>query len=248
MTREQIIDIACAMADIGIDHVKITGGEPLLRSDIVEIVRGISQIGKFKDISLTTNGILMEELAMPLKEAGLMRLNIGCDSISSSIVPKQMDRVLPGIIAATHAKLSPIKLNMVVLKNINSDEIWDMVEFAKTYNLVLQLIELIPNDSVDFGKYYFPLTDIKKDIRDKADKIVARELQGRTQFHLDGAIVEIVEPTHKSFCANCNKIRVTSDGKIKPCLMRNDNLVNFDGADAIPRAIAERSPYYDKDG
>jgi len=248
MTRERIVEIARAMAEIGVDHVKITGGEPLLRTDIVQIVRGIAQIGKFKDISLTTNGILLERFAAALKKAGLMRLNIGSDSLSSNIVPKHMDRILPGIIAAKNAKLSPIKLNMVALKGINSNEIWDMIEFAKTHNVVLQLIELIPNDSVDFKRFYFPLTDIEKDLRKKADKIVARELQGRTQFHLDGAVVEIVEPSHKSFCANCGKIRVTSDGKIKPCLMRNDNLVNFDGADAIPRAIAERSPYYDKDG
>lgn len=240
MAFEKIIEIARATAEIGIKYVKITGGEPLLRNDIVQIVKGLFDLNTFDDISLTTNGLLLKDLAGPLKEAGLNRVNIGCDSISSNITKKNFLNILPGIIAAKDCGLKPIKLNMVVLKDINSSEIDEIISIASKYELILQLIELIPNKNFDFKKYYFPLSSIEEKLKKKADSSSTRKLQGRRRYYIDGCVVEIVSPSHKTFCQNCSKIRVTSDGRIKPCLMREDNTMVFEDIDSIKEAIRRK--------
>ncbi len=240
MSLEKILEIARAMAEIGIRYVKITGGEPLLRNDVVQIVKGLSDLNRFDDISLTTNGLLLKDLARPLKEAGLCRVNIGCDSISSNITKKNFLNILPGIIAAKECGLMPIKLNMVVLKNINSSEIDEIISLASRYELILQLIELIPNKNFDFEKYYLPLSSIEERLKKMADSSFTRKLQGRRRYYIDGCVIEIVSPSHKTFCQNCSKIRVTSDGRIKPCLMREDNTVVFENIDSIKEAIKRK--------
>ncbi|MBI4656444.1 MAG: GTP 3',8-cyclase MoaA [Elusimicrobia bacterium] len=239
MTLGKIIEIAKAMAKIGIKYVKITGGEPLLREDIVQIVYHLANLKVFKDISLTTNGLLLKDLAKPLKKAGLNRVNIGCDSISSSITKKNISHALLGIIAAKNAGLNPIKLNMVILKDINHHEVGEMIKFASKHNLILQLIELIGNNNFDYEKYYFPLKTIEEELKEKADRIQVRELQERKQYYISGGIVEIVSPSYKIFCKKCSKIRVTSDGRIKPCFMREDTII-FNGKSSIIEAIKKR--------
>ncbi len=244
MKKETILSAVHCMAEIGVKYVKITGGEPLLRADIVEIVRSIAQTKGISDISLTTNGFLLGMLARSLKDAGLTRINIGCDSFSSNITPKRIKSILPGLETAKSCGFSPIKLNMVLLKGINDHEIDSMIEFAKKYNVVLQLIELVPNGSNFFKDYYLPLKPIEEKLASVATKIVKRKLQSRMQYMLNGVIVEIIRPTHEFFCRDCNKIRLTSDGLIKPCLMRNDNLVEFTGMASIRTALQKRSLYH----
>ena len=243
MSLEKIIEIAKAMSKIGIEYVKITGGEPLLRKDIVQIVYHLTSLETFKDISITTNGLLLRAFAEPLKKAGLTRVNIGCDSLSSSITKKNIMNVLPGIMAAKEAGLDPIKLNMVILKGINHHEVEEMIKLTGKHNLILQLIELIPNNNFDYEKYYFPLKIIEQELKKKTDKIQVRELQGRKQYRISGGIVEIVSPSHKIFCETCSKIRVTSDGRIKPCFMREDNTVVFKNQKSIIEAIKNRGLY-----
>ncbi len=246
MSLEKIIRIGKLTSEIGAKNVKITGGEPLMRKDIVQIVEGLSSLKKFADISITTNGLLLQEMAKELKHAGLNRVNIGCDSLSSSITRKNIVNIMPGITAARISGLKPIKLNMVVLRNINHDEIDELIEFANRSGCILQLNELIPGSHFDFKKYHYPLKRIEQRLKAKADRMTTRKLQSRRQYHLDGAIVEIVRPTHPAFCRNCNKIRVTSDGKIKPCLMRDDNLVAFSGMESIIDAVKKRELYHGK--
>lgn len=243
MSLATIQSIVRDMVSLGIKHIKITGGEPLIRPDIVEIVKGIKAYPEIIDLSMTTNGLLLEKLAKPLKEAGLDRINIGCDSIYSDMVPKTMQRILPGIQAATEAGLVPIKVNVVVLKGINDTEIPEMIEYARKYKFILQLIELIPMGVEKFDQYYVSLRDIEHELEQKAVHIHTRSLQARKQYDLGGVIVEIVGPSNHDFCANCKKIRVTSDGKIKPCLMREDNMIPYTGIDSIRKALGRRTPY-----
>jgi len=243
MSLSTILAIVKDMVSLGITQVKITGGEPLVRPDIVEIVKGIKAYKEITDLSMTTNGLLLEKLARPLKEAGLDRINIGCDSIYSDMVPKTMEKILPGIQSATNAGLVPIKVNVVVLKGINDTEIPELIEYARKYKFILQLIELIPIGVEKFDQYFVSLKDLGKELEQKAVHIQTRSLQARKQYNLGDVIVEIVGPSQQDFCANCKKIRVTSDGKIKPCLRRDDNLIPYTGIDSIQKALGRRTPY-----
>ncbi len=229
MSPAEIAKIVSACAKAGIKKVKITGGEPLIRKDICDIIAKISHIPGIEDISMTTNGTMLKDKAQDLKKAGLKRINIGCDSYTSSILEKTAGKIKPAVTAAKDAGLDTIKLNMVVLKNINSNDIQKMIEFSKKSGAILQLIELIEtkHNKQFFNGHYYPLKSIEKELASKADKIETRSMHNRKKYHLNGAIVEIVSPNRHEFCANCRTLRITSDGKIKPCLMRNDNLLDI---------------------
>jgi cyclic pyranopterin phosphate synthase len=244
MSLEKIRDIVTCAAEIGITKVKVTGGEPLLRADICDIVAAIASTEGIEEVSLVTNGVLLREFAEPLKRAELKRINIGCDSISSNVVSKHAQNILPGLLAAKEAGLQPIKLNMVVLRGINHHEIDDMMGFAGEHDVILQLIELIPNGDGSYHRsHYFCLDELAEELEKKADRVETRKMQARKQYHLDRAVIEIVNPIHGSFCKNCNKLRVTSDGKIKPCLMRDDNLVEFKDRSSFVEAVKRRTVF-----
>jgi GTP 3',8-cyclase len=246
MSLERIREIVTTLGEMGLRKVKITGGEPLVRKDIVEIVEVIRQSGPFDDISMTTNATRLARLAAPLKRAGLDRVNIGCDSLSSSLSPKTIDSVRPGLEAAVAAGLTPVKLNMVVMRGINDHEIESFLAFSREKGAILQLIELIPfgDDGADpdsfFTRYHVPLQPIRDDLARRASATRVRELQGREQFDVDGATVEIVSPFHRSFCGSCKKLRVTADGQLMPCLVRDDLRVPYTGRDSVLTAIGRR--------
>ena len=251
MSIDRIINIVESAAELGINEIKITGGEPLMRDDIVDIVEGISSVDGIGEISMTTNGTLLKNLAKPLKDAGLNRVNIGCDSLhSNGIIEKNRDVILPGLISARKVGLTPIKINMVVLRGINDHEIWNMIEFAKKYKAVLQLIELIPLRRSIYNKYKFSLDTVERELHRRANKINIRNMQARRQYILDGVTVEVVRPG-REFCMGCSRLRITSDGKIKPCLMRDDNLVDTDNVNIkdlkllFMEAVSKRGVYYE---
>lgn len=248
LPRAKITEIVQVCATRGVTAVKLTGGEPLLREDIVEIVRDIAKTPGISEVSLTTNGLLLEKLAEPLKRAGLARVNIGCDSLSSSILAKNVKQIGKGLEAAKRVGFDPIKLNMVVLKGINEHEIEPMIQFAQQQGLILQLIELIDTGSAFFRKYFVSLEEIERKLVTRAWKIETRRMQARNQYYIERGIVETVRSLHnKDFCRFCNKIRVTSDGFFKPCLMRDDNLVSIKkvGVEAgLCLAVEHRRPFY----
>lgn len=226
-------------SEMGIQKVKITGGEPLIRTDILEIVKIISSIQGIEEVSITSNGLLLEDLAVDLKKAGLSRINIGCDSMTS-LLPKNIQKIKKGLAAVRNAGLNPVKINMVVLKGINEGEINKMIDFARDNHVILQLIELINVNKSYYQKHYFPLDRIESELEKKAYQVLTREMQARKQYFLDGVVVEIVRSNKEGFCLKCPKIRLTSDGRIKPCLMRHDNLTDFENKDSICKAIEER--------
>jgi cyclic pyranopterin phosphate synthase len=255
LSVEQIRRIGEAFHLLGIKKVKLTGGEPLLRKDIVEIVKSLPS---FNEISMTTNGILLAKKAEELKEAGLSRVNISLDTLNAEkyrfITGGEVEKVLDGIEAASNAALMPIKVNMVVMKGINEGEVDELLSFTNKFNgskvnVILQVIELLRLPGLE--EYYFDISSIEKDYARRAKAVIVRSMQRRRQYLLRSSAIEFVEPVDNSeFCMHCNRIRVTSDGKIKPCLLRNDNLVdirNLSGDEliaAIKRAVMLREPFF----
>ncbi len=234
MTKEEIVRLAKIAISLGIARIKLTGGEPLMRQDVCDLVAGISKIPGLKDLSMTTNGLLLDKLARPLRSSGLRRINISLPSLNPETYNKltggKLENALAGIKAAIEAGFEPIKLNMVVLKGVNVTDIAEMINFASETGVILQLIELDPINvsSEYYSKHHRLLTEQESMLREKAVSIETRRLMhNRLIYHLPKVTVEVVHPTENSdFCMHCTRMRVTSDGKLKPCLMRNDNLVD----------------------
>jgi cyclic pyranopterin phosphate synthase len=235
MTAEEIVHIARIAVGLGIARVKLTGGEPLMRRDLPEIVSGIAAIQGLKDLSLTTNGLLLGGIAMDLHSRGLKRVNISLPSLNAETYHKltggKLQDALTGVKSAIEAGFCPVKLNMVILKDVNVGDVPSLIEYAKQNNIVLQLIEL---DPVNVGSDYYlthhrNLDDQEQFLKQQALTVESRPfMHNRLIFHLPDVTVEVVRPIENTdFCMHCTRMRVTSDGKLKPCLMRNDNLIDI---------------------
>ncbi len=253
---EKILEIA---SRIGIRYVKFTGGEPLLRNDIIDIVRAGRKY--MEDVSITTNGTLLAPLARELKNAGLNRVNISMDSVDGERYKKitgrdMVDRVKDAIKASVDAGLYPVKVNIVAFPD-SFDDIFKTIEFVWNANAMPQIIEAI---NVGRNKEVYAIDEIENKIASMAIKVRQRRLHKRKIYSIfyNGKIreVEIVRPMHNSeFCANCNRIRLTSDGMLKPCIMHNKGLVDIltplrNGAsdeeliELFKKAIMNRFPYW----
>jgi len=247
----QIAEILRVARDFGFRSVKFTGGEPLMRDDLEEIVASVPE---GMEASLTTNGTLLAGRARALKEAGLGRVNISLDTLDPERYARIAGRpllgdALAGIEAALDAGLVPVKLNMVVLSGINDDEIETFIDFVRDrHDLVLQLIELM-----DFRDcpHHADVKGIEDRIAAIADRVETRRMHHRKKYHVRGAEVEVVRPLHNTeFCAYCNRLRLTSDGWLKPCLLRTDNHVDIRGLhgaaleEAFREAVRRREPYF----
>jgi cyclic pyranopterin phosphate synthase len=258
MTVETIVNIVKAAAEFGVDRLKISGGEPLIRKDLEEI---LSSLPPLKDVSLTTNGTLLKGRARSLKEAGLDRVNVSLDTLDpgkfrmiTNCKRDILPIVLEGIDEAVKAGLTPVKINMVLLKDINEAEIEKMLEFTKGYNgnVILQLIELM--NFRDTALYHVNADMVEEDLLQHATDVTTRTMHHRKKYFINGAEVEFVRPVDNTeFCANCNRLRVTADGKLKPCLLVNDNLIDVSHAssDELPGllqlAMSKRVPFYGHD-
>jgi cyclic pyranopterin phosphate synthase len=235
MTFDEITRIARIAISLGIARIKLTGGEPMMRKDLCEIVKGISAIPGLKDLSMTTNGTLLGFQAQNLHTCGLKRVNISLPTLNPDIYHKltngRIENALEGVKAAVAAGFNPVKLNMVILKGINVEAVPEMMDFARHTGAILQLIELDPVNvtSSYFSIYHKFLDDHEKILQQKATKVETRKLMhNRRIYHLPSATVEVVRPSENGeFCAHCTRLRVTSDGKLKTCLMRNDNLIDI---------------------
>jgi len=264
MTAEEVVRIVRVAVGLGINRVKLTGGEPLLRSDIVEVVGGLAKIKGLRDLSMTTNGTGLSFLAEPLRRAGLKRVNVNLPSLDdktySELNGGDLNDVLSGVGAAVKAGLYPVKLNMLLLRDVNENEISNMMDFARKSGVILQLLELEPVNVRDpyYRRYHYPLDNVEEELKKQAlDVKVRGDMQSRRVYSLsNGLRVEVVQPIENSeFCARCTRLRVTSDGCLKPCLMVTDNLVDVltpvrKGAsddelkELFMAAVKRRQPYY----
>jgi GTP 3',8-cyclase len=235
MSVREIVRIAKVGIGLGISRVKLTGGEPLMREDLPQIIAEISGVPGLRDLSLSTNGLLLCGMAKKLHQSGLKRVNVSLPSLNPETYRKltggNLQDALTGIKTAIDTGFCPVKLNMVVLKDFNVGEIPSMIEYAGSNGAVLQLIELDPINVS--GKYYDDnhrnLDDQETALAAKAVSIEQRPfMHNRRIYHLPNATVEVVHPIENTdFCMHCTRLRVTSDGKLKPCLMRNDNLTDI---------------------
>jgi len=266
MTKEEIAKIARMACELGMKKIKLTGGEPLLREDLPDIVREIAEYAN--EVSLTTNGVLLEKYAQTLSDAGLKRVNVSLPSLNPEhfrrITKKDcVQQVKDGIKAAVQSHLHPVKINMVVLKGINVDEIPKAIDFAQEVGAILQLIEfepIQPENYVHWKTFHYNLVSTENWLKEKAVSIQENPLHKRRRYILEKnsspVCVEIVQPMHNStFCENCTRLRVTSNGKLKPCLLRKNNLVDIvslirksaspdELREALRKAVMLREPYW----
>ncbi|MGC9345522.1 MAG: GTP 3',8-cyclase MoaA [Candidatus Bathyarchaeales archaeon] len=235
MTVDEIVRIVRIAVGLGVSKVKLTGGEPLVRKDILEIVGGIAAISGLQDLSMATNGAMLAPLAEELRANGLKRVNINLPTLNKEVYNKltggRLEDVLEGVRAAVKVGLYPVKLNMLILKGVNDRDVPEMIDFARETGTILQLIELEPINisGAYYLAHYKSLDEYEAVLRQKALKVeTRRHMQNRRIYHLPEVKVEIVHPIENTeFCMHCTRLRVTSDGKLKPCLMRNDNLVDI---------------------
>ncbi|MEO2116840.1 MAG: GTP 3',8-cyclase MoaA [Methanocaldococcus sp.] len=256
MTAEEIGIIAKTSTKFGVKKIKISGGEPLLRKDICEIIENIRD-EKIKDISLTTNGILLENLAETLKDIGLNRVNVSLDTLNPELYKKitkfgDVNKVINGIKKAIDVGLTPLKVNFLAM-SINIKDLPNIMEFCKDVGAILQIIEFIPLKD-NLKKYYYDISLIENEVKEKADKVITRKfMQNRKKYIVDGLEIEFVRPMDNSeFCMHCTRLRLTYDGYLKPCLLRDDNLVDVltplrKGENLEPyfiECINRREPYF----
>jgi len=226
---EEYLKVVEAMVELGIDKVRLTGGEPLVRKGIVQLVEGLSQMSGIKEIAMTTNGTLLKKYAKSLKDAGLNRVNISIDTLNPEHYTRitrggDIKDVLEGIEEAKRVGLLPIKLNVVAINGFNTDEVEDFIRMADE-NLDVRFIELMPiGHSADWSQArYISNEEIFEQHRqwfmaDESEQVgpakyfSKKDGRGRVGF---------INPISNHFCATCNRVRMTADGKLKLCLHTN---------------------------
>ena len=234
MLSYEEIERACEIfVSLGIEKIRLTGGEPMLRRDIETIIKKLAKLKDegLTDLALTTNGYFLPERAQVLKDAGLDRVTISLDSLKRDVFKRMtgvdvLDKVLAGIHAAKNAGLEPIKINAVIVRGHNEDEVADFAAFAREHDVKMRYIEYMPLDS----GHDWSRTDVVsgKEIRDRIEqrfpltKInVARGSDTSSRYRFsDGAPGEvgIIAPVTEAFCGACSRIRLTADGQIRTCL------------------------------
>ncbi len=232
LSPDEIEQIVGSLVELGITKVRLTGGEPLIRQDLEEIIRRIRRFPQVTDLSLTTNGQDLAARAKALKAAGLMRINISLDSLRETTFQEitgngSLQRVLSGIDACLAVGLHPVKLNTVLMRGINDDELDSLIALTKDRPLALRLIELMPmNQTAAESNRLITGTEILA--RYPLLERIADSYAGQPaeDYRLPGHLgtVGLIRPISHRFCHTCNRVRITADGKIKGCLGKDDEI------------------------
>lgn len=235
LSNDEIVRVVQAASLLGMNKIRLTGGEPLVRPGIVDLIRKIAAVPGIEDIGLTTNGILLEKLAIPLGKAGLRRVNISLDTLKPERFQKitrfgSFDRVWQGILTAEQAGLAPIKLNAVIIRGVNDDELLDLARLSLTHPWHIRFIELMPIGNTQAWGDDFPASsDRYVSVQEMRSRLELLELEpanlplgsgpART-FRSPGApgTVGFISPLGEHFCQSCNRLRLTADGKLRACL------------------------------
>ena len=249
LREDEMIQAVEAAASLGITKLRITGGEPLVKKNIVSICRRAAAVEGIREVCLTTHGILLPALAVPLKEAGVKRLNISLDTLDAekyAYITRtgSLSQAVEGIRAAMDAGFEKVKLNTVLIGGFNEEEIVPLAELTLRYPIDLRFIEMMPMVEGGFGpEAFLPNTRVLEVLpqleEQPADGGVAR------LYRLPGALgrVGLISPVNAHFCAACNRIRLTADGKLKPCLHSAEEY-SIKGLDREGmRSVMERAIY-----
>ncbi|MBI5632309.1 MAG: GTP 3',8-cyclase MoaA [Nitrospirae bacterium] len=229
LSYEEIIRVATIAAGLGVRKIRLTGGEPLVRKNLVFLVSELKKISGIEDLSLTTNGLLLAHHAASLAHAGLDRVNVSIDSLRPERFREitrggDLDVVLKGLQAAEQAGLLPIKVNMVPVRGMNEDEILDFARITIDSDHQVRFIECMPTGSVNFWspQKYMTTDEIKKIIETLGplSPVRVRKNGPSKYYRLKGAkgVIGFISALTHHFCKDCNRLRLTSDGKLRPCL------------------------------
>ncbi len=232
LSYEEIQTVVRAAAELGINRIRLTGGEPLVRAELPELVRMLSRIEGIEELSLTTNGVFLKKYALELKQAGLSRVNVSLDTLKADTFRYitrlgELQGVLEGIEAAKKAGFEPVKTNTVVMRGINDDEILDFAKMTYEDGWHVRFIELMPFKGV---AEFVPSIELRQHISllGKLEPCASITGNGPAMYYrLPGArgTIGFISPlTETSFCSRCNRMRLTSDGKLRPCLLREDEI------------------------
>lgn len=231
---EDILFASEVFASLGVNRIRITGGEPLVHKGLCQFLDKLTKIDNIQEVMLTTNGALLEKYADDLYNAGVKRLNISLDSL----IPEKnkyitgvdkTDEILAGIKKATETGFAPIKVNSVIIRDFNDDEIVSFAELSAKYNIICRFIEFMPiGNSENWSEKNIVYGDeIIKRLKDFEPKEMPRDKNSGPAVNYklnNGGIVGIITPISKHFCSECDKLRITADGKIRPCLLSDNEI------------------------
>jgi cyclic pyranopterin phosphate synthase len=239
LTAAEIERIAAAAIDVGFRKFRLTGGEPTLRPDLLEIIERMAALPGVGELAMTTNAMLLDKLAVPLKRAGLSRVNVHLDSLNAATIDRLMRwgsfaRMWSGVMAAEEAGLVPIKLNCVAVAGYNEDDVVDLARLTLERDWHVRFIELMPLGGGECAtvaiKRYVSNIETRRRIElalGPLTELPARSLSDESRnFRLDGArgVIGFISPVSEPYCGNCNRMRLTADGKFHLCLLNDDEL------------------------
>lgn len=251
LTYEEIERIVRAMASMGLERVRITGGEPLVRRDVHELVKLLAAVPEIRDLSLSTNAVLLAEQAEALREAGVQRLNVSLDSLRPDRVdriarrPGSYPAIMAGLEAAERVGFSPIKINVVLIRGENDDEIRDFAEITRERPWHVRFIEMMPT-SANLGLSANQFVSCQEALRrvreiDHLEPVAGPFGNGPARYYrFPGApgTIGVITPMSHNYCDRCNRMRLTADGQLRPCLFGNIQTNLRDplraGADIVP--------------
>ena len=258
MTEDETILAVEAAASLGITKLRITGGEPLVKRNILSICRRAAAVAGIEEVCLTTNGILLPRLAKDLREAGVSRLNLSLDTLNPekyAYITRigSLDDFRAGLDAALKAGFEKLKINAVLIGGFNDDEIVPLAELTKQYPVDVRFIELMPMyDSGDFDrKSFVPYTKVLEQLPEAAE--IEPDGGVAKLYRLPGAqgSIGLISPVSAHFCGSCNRLRLTADGKLKPCLHSAEEYalkgLDFDGMKAVMEHAIRNKPAWHGD-
>ena len=231
LSYEELLRIAAVAAEVGIRKIRVTGGEPLVRRGVVDFLKNLHQIPGIEEVCLTTNGVLLPDLAPALYEAGLRHLNISLDTLRREryreITGKDNWReVMAGLKLALALGFQPLKINCVVLKGLNDDELMDLALLARDYPVQVRFIELMPTVSREWWRRHFlPITAVHQHLAGlgRLSPVIPAVTAGPARiFRVPGFQGELgfISPISNHHCESCNRLRLTAAGQLRPCLLR----------------------------
>jgi GTP 3',8-cyclase len=228
LTFDEIERVIRAYASLGVQRVRVTGGEPLVRKNLPALVTKLAGIHGIEDLSLSTNAVSLSRQAAALKTAGISRINVSLDSLRTDrfkdITKGNLDRVMEGLMSAKQAGFYPIKINMVIMKGVNDDEVEDMIEFCIEHNFTLRFIETMPigDTGRNASSHYLSLQEVKSRLAERYDFIPGVMPGGGPARYVQVAGTDLrigfITPISQHFCETCNRVRLAVDGTLYLCL------------------------------
>ncbi len=236
LTYEELIFAIDVFGEIGVQKVRVTGGEPLVRKDISSFLSNIGKIESIEEVTLTTNGALLEKFTDDIKKAGIQRINVSLDSLKEGgrfceiTGGFNLEKIIDGIKHAQRSGIGPIKTNMVAIRGFNDDEILDFCEFSAKNKIITRFIEFMPvgnfskwkEENIIYGKEILEIIKSKYEVKE----VKKPKLGGPAQNYelSNGAMIGIITPISNHFCHECDKLRLTADGKLRPCLLSDSEI------------------------